>query len=241
MTQGGPAGTTTTLAYYIYTKGFVQQDLGYAASVSWVLFAIVFALTLVNWKYGNRKRRRPHESKDDQPAAGAGMLFLKLFGISVLCGLMFLPFIWMICTAFKSSGEVEGAHFWPRLFSPDNIRIVLRMIPDPFTKEYVEPASAQVDIQQHLRRKLGHGPGGLYQLHGSLCVQPHPVAGARQGLHAVSGDHDDPGTGADDPPLPGDGVDESGEYLQGLIIPVRLQRLWHVHAAAVHAWHPAEL
>ena len=55
MTNGGPAGTTTTLAYYIYTKGFVQQELGYAAAVSWVLFIIVFALTLVNWKYGNRK------------------------------------------------------------------------------------------------------------------------------------------------------------------------------------------
>jgi len=66
------------------------------------------------------------------------MLFLKFFGISVLCGVMFLPFIWMICTAFKSSGEVEGAHFWPKLFSPDNIRVVLRMIPDPFTKEYVD-------------------------------------------------------------------------------------------------------
>jgi len=55
MTNGGPAGTTTTLAYYIYTKGFVEQELGYAAAVSWVLFVIVFALTLVNWKYGNRK------------------------------------------------------------------------------------------------------------------------------------------------------------------------------------------
>lgn len=55
MTNGGPAGTTTTLAYYIYTKGFVQQELGYAAAVSWVLFIIVFALTLVNWKYGNRR------------------------------------------------------------------------------------------------------------------------------------------------------------------------------------------
>lgn len=65
------------------------------------------------------------------------MMFLKFFGVSVLCGVMFLPFIWMICTAFKSSGEVEGAHFWPKLFSPDNIRIGLRMIPDPFTKEYV--------------------------------------------------------------------------------------------------------
>ena len=55
MTNGGPAGSTTTLAYYIYTKGFVDQELGYAAAISWVLFFIVFALTLVNWKYGNRK------------------------------------------------------------------------------------------------------------------------------------------------------------------------------------------
>lgn len=55
MTEGGPAGTTTTLAYYIYTKGFVEQELGYAAAISWILFIIVFALTLVNWKYGNRK------------------------------------------------------------------------------------------------------------------------------------------------------------------------------------------
>lgn len=55
MTEGGPAGSTTTLAYYIYTKGFVQQELGYAAAVSWMLFIIVFGLTLINWKYGNRK------------------------------------------------------------------------------------------------------------------------------------------------------------------------------------------
>jgi multiple sugar transport system permease protein len=65
------------------------------------------------------------------------MAFMKFLGVSVLCGIMFLPFIWMICTAFKSSGEVEGAHFWPQLFSPDNIRIVLRRIPDPFTGVFV--------------------------------------------------------------------------------------------------------
>jgi multiple sugar transport system permease protein len=50
---------------------------------------------------------------------------------------MFLPFVWMICTAFKPSAEVEGAHFWPQVAKPDNIRIVLRMLPDPFTKIYL--------------------------------------------------------------------------------------------------------
>ncbi len=79
-----------------------------------------------------------------QTAAWRGvLLFFKFFFVSLLCGIMFLPFIWMICTAFKSSGEVEGAHFWPKLFSPDNIRIVLKMIRDPFTKEYVNLSLAK--------------------------------------------------------------------------------------------------
>ncbi|NCO39684.1 MAG: hypothetical protein COZ06_10875 [Armatimonadetes bacterium CG_4_10_14_3_um_filter_66_18] len=54
MTQGGPAGITTTLSYYIYTVAFEQLKLGYASAVAWVLFVIIFALTLLNWKYGNR-------------------------------------------------------------------------------------------------------------------------------------------------------------------------------------------
>jgi len=55
MTGGGPAGTTTTLSYYIYTKAFEQFQIGYASAVSWVLFAIIFAVTLVNWKFGNKE------------------------------------------------------------------------------------------------------------------------------------------------------------------------------------------
>jgi len=36
MTMGGPAGTTTTLSYYIYTKAFEEFQVGYASAVSWV-------------------------------------------------------------------------------------------------------------------------------------------------------------------------------------------------------------
>lgn len=52
MTTGGPASTTTTLAYYIYQQAFEQFQIGYASAVSWVLFMTIFAVTLVNWKYG---------------------------------------------------------------------------------------------------------------------------------------------------------------------------------------------
>lgn len=52
MTQGGPAGATTTVSYYVYTEAFEAGRLGYAAAISWMLFALVFVVTLLNWKIG---------------------------------------------------------------------------------------------------------------------------------------------------------------------------------------------
>lgn len=54
MTNGGPAGSTKTLAYYVYEKAFEELDLGYASAIAWVLFLIVFLLTALNWRFGNR-------------------------------------------------------------------------------------------------------------------------------------------------------------------------------------------
>ncbi|MGH9600301.1 MAG: carbohydrate ABC transporter permease, partial [Terracidiphilus sp.] len=54
MTAGGPAGSTTTLSYSIYTEGFETGRLGYASAVAWVLFALVFIFSLVNFRFGNR-------------------------------------------------------------------------------------------------------------------------------------------------------------------------------------------
>ncbi|MBN1513237.1 MAG: sugar ABC transporter permease, partial [Phycisphaerae bacterium] len=55
MTEGGPAGTTTTLSYFIYVSGFEELRFGYASSVAWIMFVLIFGLTLLNWKYGNRQ------------------------------------------------------------------------------------------------------------------------------------------------------------------------------------------
>lgn len=53
LTAGGPAGSTTTLSYYIFNKAFQDLDMGYASAIAWILFAIVFVATALNWKYGN--------------------------------------------------------------------------------------------------------------------------------------------------------------------------------------------
>jgi len=54
MTLGGPAGSTTTLSYFIFNEGFETGRIGYASAVAWVLFALVFGLSLCNFRYGSR-------------------------------------------------------------------------------------------------------------------------------------------------------------------------------------------
>ncbi|MCB1105315.1 MAG: ABC transporter permease subunit [Cephaloticoccus sp.] len=54
MTQGGPAGATTTLSYFVFIEGFESGRLGYASAVVWALFAMVMFVTLLNFKFGNR-------------------------------------------------------------------------------------------------------------------------------------------------------------------------------------------
>lgn len=47
MTRGGPSRSTTTLVYYVYEKGFVFYDFGYAALVATMMTALVFVVTVV--------------------------------------------------------------------------------------------------------------------------------------------------------------------------------------------------
>ncbi|GGD77316.1 carbohydrate ABC transporter permease [Paenibacillus nasutitermitis] len=55
ITEGGPGGSTNTLLYYIYTEGFQSYRMGYASAIAWVLFLILFLLTLVQFAIRRRK------------------------------------------------------------------------------------------------------------------------------------------------------------------------------------------
>jgi len=55
MTRGGPAGSTTTISYYIFNTAYSGRLLmGYGCAIAWILFILVFLVTLVNWRYGGR-------------------------------------------------------------------------------------------------------------------------------------------------------------------------------------------
>ena len=50
MTRGGPGTSTHVLVYYIYMAAFTFYRMGYAATISWVLFALLLIVTLVQWR-----------------------------------------------------------------------------------------------------------------------------------------------------------------------------------------------
>ncbi|WP_404379914.1 sn-glycerol-3-phosphate ABC transporter permease UgpA [Caenispirillum salinarum] len=54
-TEGGPGGATEILVYKVYKDGFVGLDLGGSAAQSVVLMAIVIALTVIQFRYVERK------------------------------------------------------------------------------------------------------------------------------------------------------------------------------------------
>jgi sn-glycerol 3-phosphate transport system permease protein len=54
-TVGGPAGATTTLVYKVFNDGFVGLDLGGSAAQSVILMTIVVALTVVQFRYIERR------------------------------------------------------------------------------------------------------------------------------------------------------------------------------------------
>ena len=58
MTQGGPGTSSSVIVYYIYTTAFQYNNIGYASSMSWVLFLMVFifAATRMVWSKRNEKK-----------------------------------------------------------------------------------------------------------------------------------------------------------------------------------------
>jgi len=47
LTFGGPGNSTTTASFYIYKQGFSQFNLGYAAALSWIVFIVVYTITML--------------------------------------------------------------------------------------------------------------------------------------------------------------------------------------------------
>ena len=50
MTRGGPGSATATLGFAIYQKGFASFQMGYASALAWVMFVMIMALTVLQFR-----------------------------------------------------------------------------------------------------------------------------------------------------------------------------------------------
>jgi multiple sugar transport system permease protein len=54
MTQGGPSGATRTIVYYMYERSFQYWQLGYGSAMAFILFVILFVLSVVQLRIQER-------------------------------------------------------------------------------------------------------------------------------------------------------------------------------------------
>jgi len=50
MTYGGPVDATDVMGFLLYRYGFKYFNLGYASTIAVAMFAILFTLSLIQWK-----------------------------------------------------------------------------------------------------------------------------------------------------------------------------------------------
>ncbi len=58
MTEGGPLQSTLSVLYFMYEEGFKWWSLGRASAVAFLLFVLMFAVTLVQLRLGRRQEAR---------------------------------------------------------------------------------------------------------------------------------------------------------------------------------------
>jgi len=54
ITNGGPEDSSLFYVLYLYRIAFQNFDMGYASAMAWLLFVIILAITLVQFRFANR-------------------------------------------------------------------------------------------------------------------------------------------------------------------------------------------
>jgi len=50
MTEGGPVNSTLFYVYYLYNNAFAYFKMGYASALAWILFLVIFVITITQLK-----------------------------------------------------------------------------------------------------------------------------------------------------------------------------------------------
>lgn len=55
MTGGGPGFASRVYAFHLYLQAFRRFNMGYASSMAWFLFLIIFVVTIIQWRVLGRR------------------------------------------------------------------------------------------------------------------------------------------------------------------------------------------
>ncbi|OAO89192.1 hypothetical protein AXX17_ATUG03440, partial [Arabidopsis thaliana] len=112
MTKGGPNHASSLILYHIYETMFNFYDQGMAAAMTTVMI-VVLLLPSLAWEQSRRKERerRLQAFRTARIRDGAASILWH----SVMLGLAaawFIPFCWVVWTAFRSRESIGWLHAW---------------------------------------------------------------------------------------------------------------------------------
>lgn len=55
ITKGGPLDSTDVVVFRIFQRAFAEFKMGYASAQAWILFVVIFVLTLIQFWYMRRR------------------------------------------------------------------------------------------------------------------------------------------------------------------------------------------
>ena len=123
MTQGGPSNSTLTIVNYLYVVGFTWFEMGYAAVIAYALFALLFVVTVIQFRLVSR-----------EAGGAAGLIQAQLLvrlGLYALMALVLVawvgPLLWLLSTSLKPEGQILSLvpRWIPQTFTLENYRDVL--------------------------------------------------------------------------------------------------------------------
>ncbi len=91
MTQGGPLQSTVSVLYFMYEEGFKWWNLGSASAVAFILFLLMFAVTMLQFWAARRWSRR---------MSRRWSAFLVNAALLAAAAVTLCPLLWMLSVSF---------------------------------------------------------------------------------------------------------------------------------------------
>ena len=98
MTEGGPLQSTLSVLYFMYEEGFKWWSLGRASAVAFLLFVLMFVVTLVQLRLGR-------EGSASVKRPGASFAVNTLLVVAAV--LTAFPLFWMVSVSFMPTGAAS--------------------------------------------------------------------------------------------------------------------------------------